>query len=120
MPQSHRDTEIRRMEKTVKMGVRETKCFSTFLLVPMSPCLLVFLCLSPWLRGSVASSIQIESFERRALSSVQEMSASDLDAALASRPFANWINRIIGPNAGVVWQLTECGERVGAPGEPGR
>ena len=108
------------MEKTVKMGVRETKCFSTFLLVPMSPCLLVFLCLSLWLRGSMASSIQIESFEKQALSSVQEMSASDLDAKLAGSPFARWFNQIIGPKAGVVWQLTECGERIEAPVETGR
>src|SRR5262245_58150279 len=117
MPQSHGDTEIRRMEKTVKMGVRETKCISTFLLVPLSPCLLVFLSLSLCLNGSVASSIQIESFEKQALSLVQEISASDLDAKLAGSPFATWINQIIGPKAGVVWQLTECGERVGAPAE---
>jgi TonB family protein len=55
---------------------------------------------------------QIESFEKQALSSVQKMSASDLDAKLSGSPFALWFNQIIGPNAGVVWQLTECGERV--------
>ena len=68
----------------------------------------------------MAGAPQIESFEKRALSSVQEMSASDLDAALVSRPFAIWINKTIGPNAGVVWQLTECGERIVAPEETGR
>ena len=62
---------------------------------------------------------QIESFEKQALSSVQGMSASDLDAVLASHPFANWFTKIIGPNAGVIWQLTECGERIVAPNETG-
>ena len=47
------------------------------------------------------------------------MSASDLDSKLAGRPFAIWLNQIIGPKAGVVWQLTECGERIVAPDETG-
>jgi TonB family protein len=60
---------------------------------------------------------QIESFEKRAISSAQEISASDLDAALPNRPFASWFSEVIGPKAGVVWQLTECGERIVASGE---
>src|SRR5215813_7254137 len=117
MPQKHGNTEIKRVEKAGRMDVRETKCFSTFFLVPLSPCLLAFLCLALWLRGPVVSSIQIESFEKQALISVQEMSASDLDTKLAGSRFATWFNQIIGPKAGVVWQLTECGERVVAPEE---
>src|SRR5262245_11640417 len=61
-----------------------------------------------WTTGA----LQIESFEKQALSSVQKMSASDLDAKLAGSPFALWFNQVIGPKAGVVWQLTECGERI--------
>jgi TonB family protein len=45
------------------------------------------------------------------------MSASDLDWALPNRPFADWFSEIIGPKAGVVWQLTECGERTAASGQ---
>ncbi len=71
--------------------------------------------LSGWMDGGE----QIDSFEKQALSSVQEMSASDLDARLAGRPFIIWINQIIGPKAGVVWQLTECGEKIDAPNESG-
>jgi len=48
------------------------------------------------------------------------MSASDLDAKLAGRPFAIWLSQIIGPKAGVVWQLAECGEQIVSPEEPGR
>jgi TonB family protein len=47
------------------------------------------------------------------------MSASDLDAALPNRPFASWFNEVIGPKAGVVWQLTECGEGIAASGGTG-
>jgi TonB family protein len=47
------------------------------------------------------------------------MSASDLDWALPDRPFAGWFGEVIGPKAGVVWQLTECGERIAATGEAG-
>jgi TonB family protein len=48
------------------------------------------------------------------------MSASDLDEALPDRPFAGWFSEVIGPKAGVVWQLTECGERIAAPGGAGQ
>jgi hypothetical protein len=48
------------------------------------------------------------------------VSASDLDKALPDRPFAGWFNETIGPDAGVVWQLTECGEQIAAPGETGK
>jgi len=55
---------------------------------------------------------QIGSFEKQALSSVQGMPASNFDSELPGRPFAIWFNQLIGPEAGVVWQLTECGERI--------
>jgi TonB family protein len=48
------------------------------------------------------------------------MSASDLDAALPNRPFAGWFSEVIGPKAGVVWQLTECGDPLTASGEAGQ
>jgi TonB family protein len=46
------------------------------------------------------------------------MPASELDEALPKRLFAQWFNDLVGPNAGVVWQLTECGEQIGVPGQP--
>jgi len=63
---------------------------------------------------------QIDSFEKRALSLVQAMPASDLDAKLPGRSFASWVEQVIGPKAGVAWQLTECGKRIVAPGETGQ
>ncbi|HKX31376.1 MAG TPA: energy transducer TonB [Blastocatellia bacterium] len=49
--------------------------------------------------------------EKMALDAVQRMPVSKLDAELPPSSFANWFNQLIGPEAGVVWQLTECGER---------
>ena len=123
MPQRHGDTERRREEGTRRRGdnKREKSNLpaSTSPLLPfsLSPCLLVFLSLSLCLCGSVAG--QTESFEKRAISSAQEISASELDAALPNLPFASWFSEVIGPKAGVVWQLTECGERIAATGEAG-
>jgi TonB family protein len=67
-----------------------------------------------WL--SVAT--QSESFEKQAMSVAQQVSASSLDAKLPNRPFVAWLNEVIGQEAGIVWQLSECG--VGAPGRTGR
>jgi TonB-like protein len=68
----------------------------------------------------MAGATQVGSFEERAISSAQKMSAYDLDQALPDRPFARWFKETIGPNAGVVWQLIECGEQITAPGETGQ
>src|SRR6266508_5153239 len=63
---------------------------------------------------------QIDSFEKQALSLVQAMPASALDAELPGRSFASWFGQVIGPKAGVVWQLTECGEQIVAPDKTGQ
>src|SRR5262245_14841058 len=80
---------------------------------------LLSICMTGPLTDRTMGAPQIDSFEKQALSSVQAMSASDLDTKLAGNPFAIWFNQIIGPNAGVVWQLTECGEQIVAPDETG-
>src|SRR5262249_52301798 len=63
-----------------------------------------------------SSGFQTPSFEKQAIAQVQNMLASSLDADLPPRPFAAWFNQIVGPQAGIVWQLTECGERIGTSG----
>jgi len=68
----------------------------------------------------MAGATQVGSFEKQAISSSQKMSASDLDEALPDRPFSGWFNETIGPDAGVVWQLTQCGAPITAPGETGQ
>jgi len=68
----------------------------------------------------MAGVTQIDSFEKQALALVREMPASALDAELSSRPFASWFEQVTGPKAGVVWQLTECGEQIVAPDKTGQ
>src|SRR5262245_2686938 len=68
----------------------------------------------------MAGATQVGSFENQAISSAQKMSAFDLDESLPDRPFAGWFNETVGPDAGVVWQLSECGEKITAPNETGQ
>jgi periplasmic protein TonB len=48
------------------------------------------------------------------------MPASALDAKLPERSLAGWFDQIVGAKAGVVWQLTECGEQIVAPDRTGQ
>jgi TonB family protein len=57
---------------------------------------------------------QPQSFEKRAISAAQQIPASNLDAKLPNRSFITWLNGLVGKDAGVVWQLAECG--AGASG----
>ena len=55
-----------------------------------------------------------QSLEKQAVSDTQRTLASDLDAELPKLPFTDWFGKVVGPGAGVVWQLSECGEQVDA------
>ncbi|MCI0424159.1 MAG: hypothetical protein L0312_33945, partial [Acidobacteria bacterium] len=60
----------------------------------------------------LSSHLQTPSLsEKLAVSSAQAVLASDLDDELPPRPFADWFRQIVGPQAGVNWQLNECGEQ---------
>ncbi|HKX26500.1 MAG TPA: TonB family protein [Blastocatellia bacterium] len=52
--------------------------------------------------------------EKQALTTVQQVSVNRLDAALPRSPFADWLRRQVGSQAGIVWQLSECGAPSGA------
>jgi len=52
--------------------------------------------------------------EKRAVADIQRMLASELDTELPRLSFANWFRQIVGPGAGVAWQLSECGEQQDA------
>jgi TonB family protein len=55
-----------------------------------------------------------QSMEKQAVSDTQRTLASDLDAELPKLPFNDWFGKVVGPKAGVVWQLSECGDRLNA------
>jgi TonB family protein len=47
----------------------------------------------------------------RAVADTQQTLARDLDPELPRSPFGNWFEQLVGPGAGIIWQLSECGER---------
>jgi periplasmic protein TonB len=57
--------------------------------------------------------MQSESFEKRALSAATRVPASSLDSKLPDVPFGDWLNGLVGKDAGIVWQLAECGASSG-------
>jgi TonB family protein len=67
----------------------------------------------------INSRLQIAGFEKEALASVQRRAASLFDDQLPRRPFGMWFQEIAGERAGVVWQLSECGDPEGAPEKGG-
>jgi len=58
-------------------------------------------------------AVQSESLEKRAISAVQRIPASSLDAKLPNRSFGAWLNGLVGKETGIVWQLAACGESGG-------
>jgi TonB family protein len=67
----------------------------------------------------VSTQFQAVSLEKQAYSLVQRTPASELDPVLPNVPFTNWFNQLVGPRAGVIWQLSECGEVSTAPNNEG-
>ena len=65
-------------------------------------------------------AVQSDSFEKRVMTTVQQLPASNLDSRLPNRPFAAWFNELVGQETGVVWQLAECGSPVNIPGGAGQ
>ncbi len=63
---------------------------------------------------------QAPELEARAIARLQTTSVEQLDANLPARPFASWFKQLVGPRAGVTWQLTDCGELPGPDAEKQR
>src|SRR5262245_21153415 len=55
------------------------------------------------------------SLEKRAVADTQRILASELDAELPRLPFTDWFVKVIGPGTGMIWQLSECGDRLETP-----
>ncbi|MGH9832794.1 MAG: hypothetical protein ACRD9Y_07235, partial [Blastocatellia bacterium] len=54
---------------------------------------------------------QTPPLEKQAVLRMQRTLASELDQALPRLPFMAWFEEVVGPQAGISWQMTECGER---------
>jgi TonB family protein len=56
--------------------------------------------------------------EKRAVAETQQILAQELDPELPKLPFAKWFKQVVGPEAGIVWQISECGETDNASSNP--
>jgi len=63
---------------------------------------------------SILSQTRQLSLEKQAIADTQRTLASELDTGLPDISFADWHEKVLGRKAGVVWQLSECGEQVDA------
>lgn len=70
----------------------------------------ILMALSPFLNNQSTQT----SLEKSAVGGTQRALASDLDTGLPRLPFSEWFEKVTGPDAGVIWQLSECGEKVEA------
>ncbi len=55
-------------------------------------------------------SPQRPAFEYQAISRVKQLFVSQLESSLPERPFSSWLQQVVGPRAGLSYQLTDCGE----------
>jgi len=65
----------------------------------------------------ISNPPQAESFEKQAMAIVQRTPVGEFDPELPKDPFGTWFKQLVGPQAGIIWQLTECGEPINVPGE---
>ena len=63
------------------------------------------------------ASAQDSTWEEKAVNRVQQTLASRYDPILPSRPFGDWLNKVVGPQSGVSWRLGECVEQNGTASE---
>jgi len=72
----------------------------------------------PWHTSLALRKQSSLELEKRALADAQRVPAQELDPELPNLPFANWLKQVVGSEAGMVWQLSECGETAGASSNP--
>lgn len=65
---------------------------------------------------SGAALAQEPKFEQRAVELVKKTPVSTLEESMPRRPFAEWFKELVGPQAGVIWQLSECEQTGLVPG----
>lgn len=68
-----------------------------------------------WLAGGLPQNPVLES---QAVARIQQAAASQFDVELPARSFGVWLQQIAGPQAGISWQLTDCGESPAAGTAP--
>jgi hypothetical protein len=57
------------------------------------------------------------STERRAIRAGKHASVRVLDPSLPNVQFSRWFRNLVGPKARIVWEVNDCGEQTGSPGD---
>jgi len=58
--------------------------------------------------------------DKAAIEHARGVSAARLEAGLADVPFADWLQKRLGPAARVDWEVNDCGEQSGDPSDRNR
>lgn len=64
-----------------------------------------------------ASAQNESSNDEKLISQVKRIAVSTLDPALPSIPFEQWLRTEAGAGAKVAWEVNDCGEQTGSPGQ---
>lgn len=56
-----------------------------------------------------------EARDVKAIEAAQKTSANQIDASLPKKPFGQWLRETVNPEAKIVWEVNDCGERTGDP-----
>lgn len=60
-----------------------------------------------------------QELEVMAINAAKQVSVSDLDTSLLAKPFADWLDALVGSQARSAWEANDCGEHSGSP-QPAR
>jgi hypothetical protein len=55
--------------------------------------------------------------ERRAIRAGKHASVKVLDPTLPNMQFSTWFRNLVGSKARIVWEVNDCGEQTGSPGD---
>jgi hypothetical protein len=53
--------------------------------------------------------------DARAVAAAKNASVHRMDNALPDRPLEKWLREVVGQQAGITWEVNDCGEQTGNP-----
>jgi hypothetical protein len=53
--------------------------------------------------------------DARAVAAAKHASVHRMDSSLPDTPLEKWLREVVGPKAGITWEVNDCGEQTGNP-----
>jgi hypothetical protein len=53
--------------------------------------------------------------EARGIEAAKNADVHRIESSLPDKPFEQWIRELVGPQAGITWEVNDCGEQTGNP-----